>query len=63
MAELTKYLQQLDTYRLKHGMTQERLAELLGVRFVTVNRWLNGHRQPSQLHEYRIRNFLGGKRR
>lgn len=31
------------------GLTQEKLAERLGVRFQTVNRWERGHAQPSPL--------------
>lgn len=31
------------------GLTQEKLAARLGVAFPTVNRWENGHTQPSPL--------------
>ena len=33
--------------RQKHGLTQARLAEHLGVSYVTVNRWENGAARPS----------------
>ena len=33
--------------RQKHGLTQARLAELLGISYVTVNRWENGAVRPS----------------
>ena len=35
--------------RVKHGLTQIRLAELMGVSFSTVNRWENGQSRPSPL--------------
>ena len=31
------------------GVTQERLASLIGVTFSTVSRWENGHVRPSRL--------------
>lgn len=35
--------------RERLGLTQERLAARIGVAFPTVNRWENGHTQPSPL--------------
>jgi len=35
--------------RRQLGLSQERLAEALGVSFATVNRWENGHVKPSRL--------------
>ena len=35
--------------RQQLGLSQERLAEALGVNFATVNRWENGHVKPSRL--------------
>jgi len=35
--------------RVKYGLTQIRLAELMGVSFATVNRWENGQSKPSRL--------------
>ena len=34
---------------LKLGMTQEELAQKLGVSFTSVNRWENGQTKPSKL--------------
>ncbi len=58
-------IQRLEEYRLENRITQEELAELLGVAFVTVSRWLNGHVRPSKIHEFHIRKLLspGGKKR
>ena len=35
--------------RFESGLTQEQFAAELGVVFPTVNRWENGHAQPSPL--------------
>jgi len=35
--------------RLNLGMTQEELAQKLGVTFTSVNRWENGQTKPSKL--------------
>ena len=48
----------LDEYRLKNKLTQQKLAELLGVSFVSVNRWLNGHAKPQKLQIYQIEKLL-----
>jgi transcriptional regulator with XRE-family HTH domain len=52
---------ELDEYRLEHRITQQQLAELLGVAFVTVNRWLNGHTKPNRIQTYHIRKLLTGR--
>jgi transcriptional regulator with XRE-family HTH domain len=49
-----KLLQDLETYRLKNKLTQKEVANKLGVSFATVNRWLNGHTQPSKLQRYQL---------
>lgn len=40
------------------GMTQAELADLLEVRFGTINRFCNGHREPSLEMLYRIAKVL-----
>lgn len=55
-------IKQLEIYRLENGITQEKLAKMLGVSYLTVNRWLNRKTKPSKLHEYRIMKLLKGKR-
>ena len=35
--------------RKRLGLTQEQFARELGVSFITVNRWENGHAKPSPL--------------
>lgn len=42
-------IQKLEEYRLKKRITQERLAEMLGVSFATVNRWFNGKTEPLKI--------------
>ena len=34
--------EELRNWRLKHGLTQQQLAELLGVRHSTISRWETG---------------------
>ena len=52
-------IDQLNTYRLEHRLSQPQLAKKLGVTFETVNRWLNRHMKPSKIHEYHIRKLIG----
>ena len=44
--EIGKLIREL---RIEIGLTQEQFAALLGVVYPTVNRWENGHAQPSPL--------------
>lgn len=48
----------LDSYRLDNKITQQSLAEQLGVSFVTVNRWFNNKTKPSKIQQYQIEKFL-----
>lgn len=38
-------------------LTQAQFAEVLGVSYVTVNRWENGHIKPSHLAIEKLRNI------
>jgi len=51
-------VKELDSYRLEHKITQQVIAEQLGVSFVTVNRWLNNKTKPSKIQQYHIEKFL-----
>ncbi len=62
MTKSNQLINHLRKYRLEQQLTQEQLAEKLGVAFLTLNRWLRGHAQPSQLHHYRIEKLLSLKR-
>jgi len=48
----------LEVYRLKHRITQQVLAEQLGVSFVTVNRWLTGKTIPRKIQQYHIEKLI-----
>lgn len=63
MKDLEQTIQELESYRLKNRITQQGLARLLGVSFVTVNRWLNGHQVPNKIQAYQIKKLLASKRR
>jgi transcriptional regulator with XRE-family HTH domain len=43
--------------RMQLNLSQEALAEELGVAFATVNRWEKGHREPSILTKHRFDEF------
>jgi transcriptional regulator with XRE-family HTH domain len=53
-----KLIVQLETYRLDHKITQEDLADRLGVAFSTVNRWLNDKNKPSKIQTHQIKKLL-----
>ena len=57
-----KLIQKLDTFRLENKITQEGLADKLGVAFSTVNRWFNGKNKPSKIQLYQIEKFLNRKK-
>jgi superfamily II DNA or RNA helicase len=49
------YSEQIKKLRADLGLTQQALAEKLGVSFATVNRWENGQTRPSQLSWSQLR--------
>jgi len=53
----------LEEYRLENRISQENLAEMLGISFVTVNRWLNGHQKPNKIQTYHIKKLLETKKK
>jgi len=55
-------IKKLEIYRLENKISQEKLADMLGVAFSTVNRWLNGHTKPNKIQEYHIEKLLKGKK-
>ena len=56
-------IDELDKYRLENRITQEALAQMLNVAFVTVNRWLNGHTRPNKIQTYHINKLLSTMRK
>ncbi|HOD12296.1 MAG: helix-turn-helix transcriptional regulator [Candidatus Omnitrophica bacterium] len=54
-------IKELDSYRLENKITQQVLAEQLGVSFVTVNRWFNNKTMPNKIQQYHIEKFLKNK--
>jgi len=55
-------IKKLEIYRLENKISQEKLADMLGVAFSTVNRWLNGHTNPNKIQKYHIEKLLKGKK-
>ena len=55
---MSKLLKKLEDYRLDNKISQAKLAEILGVTFVTVNRWLNGKFEPNKIQKHHIKKLL-----
>jgi transcriptional regulator with XRE-family HTH domain len=54
-------IDRLESYRLENKITQQQIAEKLGVAFSTVNRWLNRHVKPNKIQAYQIQKLIGEK--
>jgi transcriptional regulator with XRE-family HTH domain len=54
-------IKKLEIYRLENRISQQKLAEMLGVSFATVNRWFNGKTKPNKIQEYHIKKLLKKK--
>lgn len=48
--------------RKKLNLTQEQLAQKLGVSWTTVNRWENNKTKPSNLAQKQIERLIEGKK-
>jgi transcriptional regulator with XRE-family HTH domain len=55
---MSKLIKKLDAYRLENKISQTKLAEILGVTFVTVNRWFMGKYVPNKIQRYHIKKLL-----
>ena len=55
---IMKLIKRLEIYRLENKISQQELAEKLGVAFSTVNRWLNGKTKPNKIQSYHIEKLL-----
>ena len=51
-------VKQLELYRLENSVTQEELANEVGVNFSTVSRLFNGKTTPNKIQRYHIDKFL-----
>lgn len=58
---MKELITKLERFRLENKITQVELADMLGVAFVTVNRWLNGHQYPNKIQAYHIKKLLSKK--
>ena len=54
-------IKQLEIYRLENKISQQKLAEMLGVAFSTVNRWINGKAKPNKIQTYHIQKLISKK--
>ena len=53
------YAQIIKRLRVEIGLTQQSLAERLGVSYVTINRWENSQNKPSRLYWAQLRRLAG----
>ncbi len=51
-------ISELDNYRLKNKISQQKLAEILGVSVVTINHWLTRKAKVNKINEYQIKKLL-----
>ena len=51
-------IKKLETFRLEDKISQEELAQKLGIAFATVNRWLNAKSQPNKIQSYHIEKLI-----
>ena len=42
-----EYIEIIKNILITHNLSQDKLAKILGVSFVSVNRWENGHHEPT----------------
>ena len=49
---------ELDNYRLKNKISQQKLAKILGVSVVTINHWLTRKAKVNKINEYQIKELL-----
>ncbi|MBR4681931.1 MAG: helix-turn-helix transcriptional regulator [Elusimicrobiaceae bacterium] len=54
-------IDELEKFRLERRISQAKLAEMLGVSFVTVNRWFNDKTVPNKMQQYHIEKLLKEK--
>ena len=56
--ENINYAKAILKLRVKLNISQQQLGDMLGVSFSTVNRWENGHHEPTILIKERIKEML-----
>ena len=60
---MNKLIVKLEEYRLERKISQAKLAKMLGVSFVTVNRWFNNKTVPNKMQQYHIEKLLKAERK
>ena len=55
-------IEKLESYRMENKISQQKLADILGVTFSTVNRWLNRKFEPNKMQTYHIKKLLDSKK-
>lgn len=55
-------ISEIKDLRTKLELSQEKMAQVLGVSLLTVSRWENGKSKPSQMAIYRLKELQRAKR-
>jgi transcriptional regulator with XRE-family HTH domain len=59
---MSEIIKRLEIYRLENKITQEELANKIGVAFSTVSRWLNGKTKPNKIQTFHIEKYLKARK-
>lgn len=54
-----RFHERLRHHRTKLGLSQQALADQIGVSRVTINRWENGHGNPTAIGVIKLADYLG----
>ncbi len=58
---IEELIEQLEIYRLENRISQQNLANQLGVTYATVSHWLNRKSKPNKIQTYQIKKLLNGQ--
>ena len=55
--------EEIKELRLRLGLSQQALSELIGVGLCTVNRWERGHKRPQRMAQRKLEELAGKARK
>lgn len=54
-------IEQLEEFRLENKISQQEIANRLGISINAVNRWLTGKTTPNKIQAFHIKKLIQGK--